>query len=676
MANKNLSTIEQNCEKILVAVAGLGFAGVLVWQLVFARTAISTGSKTQSISQGAEEVAKQREILNRKLDSGTLEFELPVAKGESDHAAFEKLLGQDVSPALAVGSNQPALGGLLAKGEVQGEEWFHEPRFAALQMSGVVVTTDALTQDAIGEEELKSAPELAARFPKGAPLDITWATPFATIDLAAMRAELIKSDRTALPARSPIPADWFKSTLFVVDVSFERQTKKADGSWSDPVVVAPVPGQENWRTDILTGDANLRETVFENLKDYSAQMAVLQPDFLATKGAHFVSPTANDATAAGAPPEPAAVDKPKVAEERNLESQRRAIERMIAQLEKAGGPLDAKDAAGPGGGGGFGGPTGGGGQGGDSGGGGGLGGGGGGLGGGGGMKGRNTGAAAADDEASRNLRVRLTKNLRRAEKALAQDEAAFAKKYPAQDVGAKPKQVVDKVDFSELESVVSWAHDLDVDPGSTYRYRTTAKIFNPFFSRKLGLVKEQQNLAETFCTSSVTSPWGNEVEIPFEVRFFVLRAVGKEGEKSGRRATIELYRYIDGELRRQSDAFGRGDQIGRIDSTKGSPVNFTTPWFVVDIFEDLALPSDKATSSAARKSLAVVLQRFDSNGVAVRETRLVDDDSSSKERQKFETEFEGGQQQGASASDTPSGVAGGGAGSPPKGPGGAPGLGS
>lgn len=675
MANKNLSALEQNCEKILLALAGATFAGVLVWQLVFANTTISVGSKTQSLSQGAQEVAKQRDALSRKLGSTTLEFELPNPKGESGHAEFLKHLAVSVSPSATVASNQPALGGLLAKGEVQGEEWFHEPRFAALDMSGVVVTTDALTADAIGEEELKSSPELATRFPKGAPLDITWATPFATIDLAAMREELFKSDRTANPARSPIPADWFKSSLFIVDVSFERQTKRGDGSWSEPAVVAPIPGQETWRTDILAGDANLRETVFENLKEYSAQMSVLQPDFLATKGGHFVSPAAQDATAAGAP-EPVGVDKEKAAEQRALETKRRALERLTAQLEKAGGPLDAKDAAGAGGSGGFGGPAGGGGQGGDSGGGGGLGGGGGGLGGGGGMKGRNNGAAAADDEASRNLRMRLTKNLRRAEKALAQDEAAFTKRYPAEVVGSKPKEVAKTVEFSTLDRVLAWTHDLDVEPGSTYRYRTTAKIFNPFFSRKLGLIQGQQQLAESFCTSSVTSQWGHEIEIPFDVRFFVLRAVGKEGEKAGRRATIELYRYIDGELRRQSDAFGRGDQVGRIDITKGSPVNFTTPWFVVDVFEDLAPPAESAKSAGPRKNVAVILQRFDSNGVAVREIRLVDDDSSSKERQKFESEFQGGEQRGSNAVDDPSGVAGGGTGAPPKGAGGAPGLGS
>ncbi len=676
MANKNLSAFEQNCEKILVGVAGATLAGVLVWQLVFAPTNVSTGSKTQSISEATAEVSKQREALNRKLNSTTLEFELPVPKGEKGHAEFKRRLAADVSPSSTVANNQPALGGLLAKGEVQGEEWFHEPRFAALSMSGVVVTTDALTPDAIGEDQLKSDPELATRFPKDAPLDITWATPFATIDLAAMREQLFKSDRAADPARSPIPVDWFKSSLFIVDVSFERQTKQADGSWSEPTVVAPIPGQETWRTDILTGDANLRETVFENLKDYSAQLAVLQPDFLATKGGHFVPPTEQDATAKGAPV-PVGVDKEKATEQRALETKRRALDRLTAQLEKAGGPLDPKDAAAPGGSGGFGGPAGGGGQGGDSGGGGGLGGGGGGLGGGGGMKGRNSGSAAgADDEASRNLRVRLTKNLRRAEKALAQDEATFAKKYPAEVVGAKPKEVAKAVEFSTLESVLSWTHDLEVEPGSTYRYRTTAKIFNPFFSRKLGLIQGQQQLAEAFCISSVTSPWGNEVEIPFDVRFFVLRALGKESDKAGRRATIELYRYIDGELRRQSDSFGRGDQVGRIDAAKGSPVNFSTPWFVVDVFEDLAIQTEGAKSAGPRKSVAVILQRFDSNGVVVKEIRLVDDDSSSKERQKFETEFQGGQQRGSNGGDVPSGVAGGGTGAPPKGPGGPPGLGS
>lgn len=674
MSNKSLSALEQNCEKILVALAGAAFAGVLVWQLVFAHTTISVGSKTQTIAEGKAELSKQCGALKGKLDSESIGIELPAPKSVGDNAGFEQKLTVNVSPQSTLAPNQPAFGALLAMGEVQGDEWFHEPQFASLAMSGVVVTTDALTPDAIGEEELLSNPELATRFPKGAPLDITWATPWATIDLATMRQELLKNDRTANPARSAIPVTWFASTLFVVDVSFERQQKLADGSWSDPITVPPVPGQDSWRSDILVGDATLRETVFANLKDSSAQIAVLQPDFLATKAAHFISPVAKDATAVGAP-ELVGVDKERAAAQRTLDNHRRSIERLSAQLEKAGGPLDAKGPAGAGGGG-FGGPSGGSGAGGgDSGGGGGLGGGGGGLGGGGGMKGRNNGSAAANDEASINLRLRLTKNLRRAEKALAQDEAAFAKEYPAVDNAAKPKEVAKAIEFSQLDGVVTWTHDLSVDPGSTYRYRSTAKIFNPFFSRKGMLVPAQQELANAFCVSTVTSQWGKETEIPFDVRFFVLRAVGGDGEKASRRATIELYRYIDGDLRRQSDAFGRGDQVGRIDTAKGSTADFSTPWFVVDIFEDLAGPSDKSKSTAARKSVTVIMQRFDSNGVAVRESRLVDSDNSSKERMQFENEFQGGSQRRANAPDAPSGVAGGDSGAPPKGAGGPPGLG-
>lgn len=674
MAHKNLSSIEQNCEKILVAFAGAAFAGVLVWQLVFSGTMVSVGSKTQPIEDCQTELERQREKLKLALDSTSIDIELPAPKTESALAIFTKQLNATVAPTATLPANQPAFGGRLTRGEVQGDEWFYEPAYASLEMSGVVVTTDSLTADAIGEDELKSHPELAVRFPKGSPLDVTWATPWATIDLAKMREELLKKDLTANPSRSAIPSPWFQGSLFIVDVSFERQQKRSDGSWGEAVVVAPVPGQESWRNDMLPANANssVRDTLFANLKDSSVQLAILQPDFLPTKASHFVAPLLGGPSNSGAS-QPVGLDQEKATAQRSLDSKRRALERLGAQLEKAGGPLDPKGPGGAAGGGGFGGPPGGGGGGGDSGGGGGLGGGGGGLGGGGGMKGRNNGSAAADDEASRNLRIRLTKNLKRAEKDLATEEGTFAKKYPAPAGEPKAKEVIAVVEFAQLETVVTWTHDLEVQPGATYRYRSTAKIFNPFFSHKSGLVEGQQKLADEFCVSSTTSQWGNDVEIPLEVRFFVLRAAGGESEKASRRATIELYRYIDGDLRRQSDSFGRGDQVGRIDTAKDGAVNFTTPWFVVDIFEDLPDATEKARGASLRKNISVILQRFDNNGVAIREVRMVESDNSSKERQKFESEFQSGSPRGSGAPDVPGGVAGGGRGDPPKGAGGPPG---
>ena len=58
------------------------------------------------------------------------------------------------------------------------------------------------------------------------------------------------------------------------------------------------------------------------------------------------------------------------------------------------------------------------------------------------------------------------------------------------------------------ESVIQiWAHDITIEPGRTYRYRFTVELYNPFFARKLDLIKEQHDLAESITLASQTSEW-------------------------------------------------------------------------------------------------------------------------------------------------------------------------
>ena len=674
MASKHISFIEQNCEKFLVAVAGLGLAGVVVWQLAFAEVTVDAGGSTQPLGDVASQLERRTKALKAKFE-GDSAVELPAAASVSALETLSSKIAAAISPAPTLAPNQPALAKSIALQGIRADEWYYEPNLAPVAVEGVIATTDALADDALDVDLLAKWPDLASRFPEGTPRDITWTTPWARVDLTAMRAELRKQDRSSNPARAQIPSPWFNDTLYVVDVVFERQQRGPNGEWGPVTQVEPVPGADSWRADIAPGkaDAATRETAFKNLGESEAQMEILQPPFLATKNGKFVPP-GTDATAVTPDPTELAgaseEEKAKRAAKRRIDGQRRTVDRLRAQLEKLGGPLEPPaPGSGQGPGSGFGEPNGSGDDGGKKGGEGG----GGGLGGGGGFQGRNNQGGSdkgKDDELTKSARIRLTRQLRSAERDLAKAEAEFAKAYPAAAAGGAASGTVtdatEKSEFGALESVVAWTHDWRVEPGSTYRYRCVVQCFNPFFGRKTLLIAGQQSLADEFALSTATSEWGPAITVPDPTKFFVLRASGTDSSSTARRATIELYRYVDGKVDRQVASCAPGDQVAKSDSDASAPNLFKTAWYLVDIFDDIARDAERG----ARKATIVVLERLDASGQPVREYRSVERDSSSSERIALEAEFlDRSKGSDATSKDAANGSSGGTGSGRPSGPG-------
>ena len=57
-------------------------------------------------------------------------------------------------------------------------------------------------------------------------------------------------------------------------------------------------------------------------------------------------------------------------------------------------------------------------------------------------------------------------------------------------------------DINREDTIPIWAHDLDVKPESTYRYRCIVQVYNPFFGRKRQLVPQQVGLSDAFVLAS------------------------------------------------------------------------------------------------------------------------------------------------------------------------------
>jgi len=270
-----------------------------------------------------------------------------------------------------------------------------------------------------------------------------------------------------------------------------------------------------------------------------------------------------------------------------------------------------------------------GGQGGRGGGGGGLGRPGGGLGGAagggsaGGMSGRNNAAA----DASREKRIALTKKLKKLDSDGKSKEASLAEKLKKRGLSesdARAKDVASS-DIGTADSIVVWAHDIGVKPGEQYRYRAVAKVYNPFFTNTSLLVESQKKLGDGFTLDTVASEWSAPFRVSLPVAFFVVDAQAGEGRLGVGQATVEVYRYFDGQRRKERFTIQPGDAI----SGNKAGIDFETGFFLVDVYAD---PATERAGTDRRPAAVAVVQ----NSLGDRyEIRVPKDDLNSETRIEY-----------------------------------------
>lgn len=649
-----MNPFEQHVEKIVLGAAVLGVIGVGVWEFGFNESTVSLGGEQVPISTVDGKLDEEAQKLQNKLrDDADARVTFPELK-ESTSSLFQKSLADGAGAGTKVSANGPSFASVLVKDGLSKDVTYHEPKLAAPTSLLVQSTSDAVTDEAKSEFKEYLDPIL----PDGT-TDITWITPSALIDLGAMRAELESSgggDAKAIPTR------WWENTLLIADVVFERQERREDGSWGSATVVDPVGTQLaaelSFRKDLAANPVppELRGTVVETLKQQADQLAVLRPEFYPTKRGLWLEP--NDA----APVAPVGLSDEELRKLRELNKAQDALTKLEAQrarleaeLKELGGRLDAptgddkkKDKddksagdGGAGGGGGFG--FGGGGS------------------GGGGMKGRRDPNAGKDAEKDKK-RIQKTKLLDQVVKDI------DAKKKQLLALGGTAAQVeraAKQVDLAKDMSVRVWTHDVNVKAGEMYRYRCSVKLLNPFLGKESVLTAAQQPLAKASSIGSATSAWSDPYTIPSELAIFVTQAsLRGRGE-----ATVEVYRLHDGQRQVESFNVSPGDRIGEAASSKSDSagVDFTTDWFIVDIFVDPKVAADADPSEQA----VVVIQ--DLNGKLI-EYRVPRQDKDSGARASLSNEAKAAKAEAAvkPAADAP--PAGGAPAGPAGGPAGGPGA--
>lgn len=660
MKTNGISFFEQNVEKIVLGISGVVFVSVVVWQLF--PNSVSLGSESVPLGDVDRRIAEKTAVLKGKLE----QQQEPLAAQVGDRLAatapgFKSKLSESLLPSSSLPRVAPRLASILQSDGAASGEPFHVPKFPAVAMRPTVQIDDTLDSTVFTQ-----LPDLKAMFSSSAgPFDLSWTVPSAILDLKTIRSELESSRDGA-----QIPTLWYRGTVFIVDVEFERQRKLADGSWGETTLVQPLPGAFSFRTEITKNpDAGLRDSVWEYLAVQPQQRQIVQPDFLPTKRGNFSAGSMladSGSTASSEDPELRRL---------RLDAARKAIERDRLQddLKGIGGPLDEapkddkKRDGSSGSRGGSSGAGSGGASGGRPGGGGGAGGGGGsrppggGLSGGGmagGMSGgKNNGGADPRDERTKEKRIAMTKRLREVERRLADAEERLNKKLTEIGLSAEKKQSDTKgVGITGGDSLVVWGHDLAVKAGETYRYRAVVRTYNPFFTNGGVLVEAQKSLGDPFTMGTAAAQWGEPFKVTPPIAFFVIDAAPGEGRLGVGAATIEIYRYYDGERRRERVSVQPGEMIGAGKSRDG--IDFDTGFYLVDVLAD---PATDRGGSDRRPAAIAIVQSTSGETYQVRVPKLQVNDSM---RISFEDEIELAKAEGEEEKVDPKAPAGGPGGAP------------
>lgn len=613
---KGISFIEQHVEKLVVALLAIVFLAVLAMQFLTAPNRVPMGGEEVDPAGIEGRLKAKADAIRGRLAGGG--SDAPLVEGGIPKVADDFVVGLDrpVSPRSKLPQIDHALAKSLLPGDVSsGDAVYHVPRFPPLAMLDVRQESATIKASVVS-----SNPELKELVSASAEADVTWSIPVARIDLKAMRSELKASGQ----GTTAIPELWSNGNLYLIDLVFERQELGPEG-WSEPAVVPPLPGQFSLRKELGKADAVLRDEVFRLLSARERALAILQPDFYETVREVFTAGSILGDTGSVHAGESDEVRRLR----RSLAAKSSNLSRVEADLKELGGPLrgpdekdkkkdDAgKDTGGGGGGGGGGTKTPG-----------------SGMGFGSGTAGgkRGLSGSSPDDEATRAKRRLLTGQFDRLTAEVDRLSKQLQKLAPD---AAAVQAAGDQSDLAKLDTLLVWGHDLGVRSGSTYRYRARLEVYNPFFARKRQLSSKQADLADAFTLRTAVSEWSEPVAIEPEVAFFLVDAGPGEGRLGLGSAKFEVFRYQDGERRRESFVVQPGDRIGdsRETGQDKREIDFGTEWFVVDVLE--GLPGDSRADGKGRNVQVLVA---DDRGRTMFRTAVKDLDDAN--RRKFNDEVE------------------------------------
>lgn len=520
MKLKNINAFEKHVDKAVIAVAVL-FMLFVVWAYVVS----DRFPAAQTIDDEVLSIAERlEERLNDPAPEELTGFQVPEYADQFVATINEPLT--PVSPVEDIDANRLALPALAGFGvmidDVQGPTG--QPRYRPLDIQAPVelaVRSELVTLDPTQEQAVLEA------VGGQAPYDTPLVSVAARLDMQSIVDQLQR--RPADLNVNPVPEQWLRETFTILDVQIERRHQLADGSWSQPTLIDPMPGRATFR-------GQFDEVTRQNAMSYinairERQGGIIRPEGYLLMNNVWQPPMLTDPVADTEEGEAAVdPDNPNAQRIRQLQMRQRQISTRLDQLQR-----------------------------------------------------RQPSPAVTREIAERQQELAV---IRRQLQQLGADVPApqQPRRVPGGFDQPDPRMMMEERFGPDMvggpdgmgerrgpaaltgtplsqDMLDVWTSDLTVEPGRTYQYRLRIITTNPLYGRPLP--ESQEDLREQFTLAGEWSPWSDPVET-HQLRYFW----AVSGSEDVGYAKVQLWRFHDGIWKMAEDNVHPGDPIG-------SP---STPW--------------------------------------------------------------------------------------------------
>lgn len=536
MSVKGISWIEANFEKLIVVVMLLAFLAVLIFQFVLQSSAVEVGGNKVSLAKAFEPAERAAERLQSQINEPN-----PTLPTEIETRDLAEEFERAISGGVVQTESFLAIGEPLALEVTAGDIDFASGSYAPFQPpvpKSMKAASYRATLDPYAVESIEGLAEILPS--ESQPFDTPWVSVQGTFSGRDLKTAYERDPDGASGVVSPLPSSWWSEGVGVVTVEVERQRRDLDGNWGPAEVVQRMPG-----TMSLTEDLDETATNYRQLQTLGSQAArnedvILRPEFISIlEGEQWVPP----------------VEVPDPSEVGDLKSQIKTLERRLAMIdrdiaqktnalsgqtqtsnrrdnrdEREGGGGDAdrrRESSG------------------------------------------NTNSnqqqdAEQQDARKRNIQTQIDRlNEQRTDVEEQLVELGWQPSNSAGTTDAYDRQAYEHTKpLLETDEVNFWVHDLKVEPGATYRYRTRLVFVNPLYGRKSSLDESLHELADAKLVRSDWSDWSDPIGVSWDEYFFLTSAsapeIGNIGKTS---ATAELYRFYYGYWRKSEVSLEPGDRF-------------------------------------------------------------------------------------------------------------------
>ncbi len=531
MKVKGMNPIEQHVEKIILALVALVLLGVLAKQFLTQPNQVDVGNNRSVPPQNVYvELQRQAENLDSQLKDANPA--LPEVRSTDLVQRYDRALSQTGESTLALTA---PLGQAVNIGAVTGTDMGvagpSSDKVVVLRVPKSTTPVAASQWGTLDPFAVLAVPEFSAFIPAQQPFDLPSVTVETSFSGSALRDALSESAGAGIPRRF-----WAATGIQILGLEVERQRQLPDGTWSAPEPATPPPGA-SLPTRSLMDNAGLPELTELVGKATQAAADVQRPMALPTIAGPEWTP----------PSERVAI--PGAAQVSEADRLRRNLDRALAELDRLQNPQttrqpDPGSTSSPGS----------------------------------GSRSTTTGPGTPPSQNNRNQRriEQLQKDIEGYRQRLRElgepDPSTRAPGQPGTPMDsrgnpAQPGGPAGQAPLGLLDqgAVQLWAHDLGVQPGATYRYRTRVVLNNPLFRK--GPVLDPQDAAlqaaakEPFARAE-WSDWSPPVVVGASEYYFVTNA-DADGSLTGGRsgATVEVFKMYYGFYRKATLTLNPGDPI-------------------------------------------------------------------------------------------------------------------